>query len=207
MTAGRCRRALALAVLVVACASGCSSLGSTAVTDIDPQEVPYGLLDVPTEPLTADAEPDAPDAQAVTPIFLLAREGGLLEASPTGVEAGTPADVAREALARLEAGPTDDERSQGLGTVLGTAVTLSLDGLRGGTARVEVELTAGELAADQVPLALGQVVLTLTALPGIERVQLVSGGEPVEMALPGGRLTTDPVTADDYAELVAPAAP
>ena len=50
--------------------------------------------------------------------------------------------------------------------MLGTAVTLSLDDLRGGTARVEVELTAGELAADQVPLALGQVVLTLTAVPG-----------------------------------------
>ncbi len=207
MTARRRRRALVLGALVVVCASGCGSLGSTTVTDIDPQEVPYGLLDVPTEPLTAGSELSTPGTQAVTPVFLLAREGGLLESSPTGVETGTPADVAREALARLEAGPTEDERSQGLGTVLGTAVTLSLDDLRGGTARVEVELTAGELAADQVPLALGQVVLTLTAVPGIERVQLVSGGEPVEMALPGGRLTTDPVTADDYAELVVPATP
>ena len=74
-------------------------------------------------------------------------------------------------------------------------------GVRDGTARVEVELTAGELAADQLPLALGQLVLTLTAVEGIDRVQLVSDGEPVEMALPGGKLTTAPVSADDYVSL------
>ncbi len=207
MSGRRTGRVLAVSVVVAVWTAGCGSLGSTTLTDIDPQQVPYDLLAPPADPVAATSELDLPGTQALTPVFLVASTGGLLEAAPTPVEPGAPADVAREALARLAAGPTEDERSQGLGTVLGAAVVLSLDELRGGTARVEVELTAGEIAADQLPLALGQVVLTLTSVPGIERVQLVSGGEPVEMALPGGRLSTEPVTADDYAELVAAAAP
>jgi hypothetical protein len=197
-----------VALVVLVGGTGCSAPGSSPAAEIDPSEVPYGLLDpqpVP-DPLAAANGSDVPDARPSTPVYLLGPDGASLQPAPAAVDAGPPAQVAAQALEHLETGPTDSERAQGLGSALGAAVGLSLAGLRDGTARVEVELTAGDIAADQVPLALGQVVLTLTAVQGVDRVQIVSDGAPVEMALPGGQLTTAPVSAEHYLVLVAPAA-
>jgi spore germination protein GerM len=195
------------AALVAVLATGCGSPGSTTPVRIEPTEVPYGLLDAPTDPLAAAATgSDVPDARPSTPVFLLGPDGTVLQPAPAAVAGGAPEQVAAQVLDRLESGPTDAELAEGLGSNLG-AVGLSLEGIEDGTARVEVELTAGDIAADQVPFALGQVVLTLTAVDGIDRVQIVSGGEPVEMALPGGALTTAPVTAADYEPLTVPGRP
>jgi len=198
--------AVLVAALLAVSVAGCGAPGSTSATRIEATEVPYGLLEPSVDPLVAGTDPDLPDPGPSTPVYLLGPDGTVLEPAPTAVTAGTPEQVAEQALARLEAGPTDAERDQGLASALGAAVGLSLEGIDDGTARVEVEITAGDLAADQVPLALGQVVLTLTAVEGIQRVQIVSAGEPVEMVLPGGRLTTEPVTAADYDVLTVPGA-
>lgn len=204
---GRLLLAVPVCVAVAAGAAGCGAPGSTRPASIDPAEVPYGLLEPSADPLTAVTEPGVPDPRPSTPVYLLGQDGTVLVPIPTAVTAGPPEQVAQEALARLDAGPDDAERAQGLGSVLGAAVTLSLKGIEDGTALVEVELTSRDIAADQVPFALGQVVLTLTAVEGIDRVQIVSGGEPVEMALPGGKLTTAPVTAADYESLTVPRPP
>ena len=58
------------------------------------------------------------------------------------------------------------------------------------------------ISAERLPAAIGQVVLTLSSAPGIESVVLVSDGQPVQVPLPGGALTDQPVTGDDYAELL-----
>ncbi len=189
--------------LVGALLAGCGAPGSTRPAEIEPSEVPYGLLSPAVDPLVASSEGDVPEQVATTPVYLLG-EGGVLLAAPTPVEPGSSTQMAEQALSRLQAGPTDEERAAGLASALGAAVDLSLVSIDVGTARVEVRLNAGELAADQVPLALGQVVLTLTSVAGIESVQLVNDGDPVEMALPGGVLTTAPVTAADYQELAEP---
>jgi spore germination protein GerM len=190
--------------LVLSVVTACGAPGSTRTSEIDPTDVPYRLLEQPADPARAATGSDVPGELVSTPVYLLARDGVLLEPVAAQVAPGTPEELAREALARLQDGPTELERSEGLGSALGASVGLTLVGVRDGTARVEVELTAGELAADQLPLALGQVVLTLTAVGGIDRVQLVSDGEAVEMALPGGKLTTDPVGAADYESLTLP---
>ena len=195
---------LAVSVVVAVWTAGCGSLGWSTLSDIDPQQVPFGLLAPPADP------------------------GGVVRARPAGPPGLTPSSWsparpgcsrrrrrrwtrARRPTWRRGAGQARGRTHRGralpgLGTVLGATVVLSLDELRGGT-RGSRSGSRRRIAADQLPLALGQVVLTLTSVPGIERVQLVSGGEPVEMALPGGRLGAEPVTADDYAELVAAAAP
>ena len=67
-----------------------------------------------------------------------------------------------------------------------------------GVALVEFD-PATSLTADRLPLAMGQLVLTVTSAPGIEAVQVGAAGEAVEVPLPGGALTDRPVTADDYA--------
>lgn len=203
MTFARATRCLAAAVLVavLAALAGCGAPRSTAPAAIPASEVPYRLLEPAEAPLAASSQ--GVGTGRTTPVYLL-DEAGTLVLAPAAVTDGTTVDVAEQALARLQAGPTEEERRSGLESALGAVVRLDLVSVDDGTAQVEVRLTGGDLAADQVPLALGQVVLTLTSVPGIDGVQLVSDGDPVEMALPGGVRTTDPVSAADYEVLTEP---
>ncbi len=204
MSGARVSRSLAGAVLLAALTglAGCGAPRSTEPAAIPASEVPYRLLDPADVPLVASAQ--GVGTGRSTPVYLLDQAGTLVPA-PTAVADGPTVEVAEQALARLQAGPTDTERATGLASALGAVVRLALVSVDDGTAQVEVRLTAGDLAADQVPLALGQVVLTLTSVPGIDGVQLVSDGDPVEMALPGGVRTIGPVSATDYEVLTQPA--
>ena len=68
-----------------------------------------------------------------------------------------------------------------------------------------VQLDPGDQGptANKLPLAAGQVVLTATSVRGIERVQLVrADGQPIEVPLPDGALTSLPLEARDYLSLV-----
>ncbi len=58
------------------------------------------------------------------------------------------------------------------------------------------------LSAERLPMAVGQLVLTVLSAPGIRSVELVSDDGPIEAPLPGGVLTEGPVTVDDYIGLV-----
>ena len=115
-------------------------------------------------------------------------------------------DTARSAIARLEQGPTDEERAQGLSSALGPDVQLSVREIRGEEAVVDIRSDGQAPSAGELPLAVGQVVLTLTSIPGVERVTLTAGGAPIEAPLPGGVLTERPLDARDYTYLVAPSA-
>ena len=72
----------------------------------------------------------------------------------------------------------------------------------GNTAYVELILETREPAADQIPLAIGQLVLTVTSVTGITRMGLLIDGESVDVPLPGGQLTPGPVTSAQYQELI-----
>lgn len=55
-------------------------------------------------------------------------------------------------------------------------------------------------------LAIGQIVLTLTSMPGTGQVQFVVDGVPIAVPRADGSIAsaTQPVTFDDYSTLVAP---
>jgi spore germination protein GerM len=195
---------LALAALLLA---SCVGPGGSGVRTIDAEEVPYDLLD-PAPPaesaLTSEpSEPsDVPDGQVAAQVYLLGPDGLLLP-SPTSVDDGTTGEVAARVLARLEEGPNEAERDAGLASALGPDLGLRIDGVDDGVVEVDVNGTTVP-AADQVPLAIGQIVLTLTGVPGVSGVRIVNEGEPLPLPLPGGRLTTGTVTADDYLRLTVP---
>ena len=85
------------------------------------------------------------------------------------------------------------------------------------TATVEVERglatvnTDGGLLSDisplDQPLAIAQIVLTLTSRPGIGQVAFLVNGQPQSVPRGGGELAAPdaPVAYDDYAMLLAPA--
>jgi spore germination protein GerM len=103
----------------------------------------------------------------------------------------------------LIAGPTSTEQATGITTALPPNLNLTIAELRG--TRVTLELsgeTEGRSATENI-LAVGQIVLSVTALPSIDEVTFSRNGVPVEALLADGALTTDPLTASDYASLRA----
>lgn len=189
--------ALSVAALLVSC--GVPPEGTTRA--VPSQDVPYGLMDPPPAP---DPTPTAQGPGTTSPLLYLLDDEDQLVPTPLTVGATGLRPVVRQLLEQLSDGPTENQRDAGLASALGPDVNLSLDGISGSTARVEVSLAAREPTADRLPLAVGQVVLTLTSVEGVDQVLLVQDGEPTEMALPGGARTSDPVGAGQYRALVAP---
>ncbi|MCU1537320.1 MAG: Lipoprotein LpqB, GerMN domain, partial [Humibacillus sp.] len=185
-----------VAVLTTA---GCGLPQGTTPLEPDPSGVPYRLLS-PTEagPTTAQRGP-----RTTTPdVYLVTSDGRLVP-----VEAPVRRDglepVTRDVLTRLTSGPTATERASGLGSVLGPETRLTLAGVADGTATVALDLGTPEPGAARLPLAIAQVVLSTTSVEGVDRVQLVRDGAPVQVPRPDGSLTSDPLTAADYDELLS----
>jgi hypothetical protein len=71
------------------------------------------------------------------------------------------------------------------------------------TAEIEIEVADPGPAPGELPLAVGQVVLSATSVPGVDRVRLLRDGEPLDAPLPDGELTSRPLTASAFASLLA----
>lgn len=181
--------AVLVALALVACGAPTGSPAQTIGS------VPYDLA----APSTS-ARPTATATPSRGSQVYLLRDEMLVPASPAPEGAGVR-DTAVRALEQLVARPDDQDRTAGLSTALGPDVSLSLVDLANG--RATVDIRAGEQApgAGRLPLAVGQVVLTLTSIDGVDEVVLTSDGTPIAAPLPGGALTAQPLRAGDYAEL------
>nr|WP_269457336.1 GerMN domain-containing protein [Pedococcus dokdonensis] len=130
------------------------------------------------------------------------RDQALVPVQASVSHVSDPAAAVTEVLAQLAAGPAEPDRSAGLSTALGPDATVRLVGLEGQVARVDIVAGDQQPAPSRVPLAVAQIVLTVTSVPGVAMVLVTSDGSPVELPLPGGALTGAPVTAQDYASLL-----
>ena len=183
---------IALAALAVGC--GLPSEGGHTVDDVS---VPYHLLDDRAAPDGSGGDA----ASSTAPLVFWVDDEGLL--IPRTASATCPVDV-RGLLDELRAGPMQTARSQGLATALPPESGLELVSTTSDAVTVNLE-TESQISAERLPIAVGQVVLTLTSAPDIRRVSLLSNGEPVQVPLADGELTTLPVSAADYVSLVPPA--
>jgi hypothetical protein len=105
-------------------------------------------------------------------------------------------------LQDLLAGPTVDERADGLSTALSAA---DVTGLTIVQRRATVSVAArpdGAARSDEV-LAYGQIVGTLTSQGAeVGTVSFTSGGRPLGVPKADGALSTGPLTIADYAGLI-----
>lgn len=211
------RRKVLAAVLAgaVAVCTACGVPTGGSTRTVDAENVPYALLSPPpaAEPTApADPTPSIPTTPAASTstaspqVFLLADELLVAVSVDTTLQAFGPEAMVRAALGQLSDGPDEDQRRAGLASALGSDVDLRLVDLTDGTARVDVVLPSRDPAPDRLPLAVGQIVLTVTSVNGVDDVVLVQDGEEIEMPLPGGARTSDPVDAADYQGLLAPIA-
>jgi spore germination protein GerM len=201
----RVARGVVAVLLSVAALVSCGLPTDDAARPLDSREVPYGLLRSVPPATTPPAQlKSAPVAHAR--LFLLGPQDRLV-AVPPGVQdpPAAPYERLTALLTRLERGPDEQQRAQGLSTALSPGVQIDLLALSGGgIAQVQVVAGLKDPSADRLPLAVGQLVLTATSVAGVQAVQLVRDGAPVEVPLPGGALTSQPLTQNDYDQLVKP---
>lgn len=160
--------------------------------------VPYDL----TQPQPSEPATPAPTGTA-RPYVYPVRDNGLVPVKASATDPSDPARAVSEVLAQLAEGPSEADRSAGLSTALGLGTGFRLGGLDDSVARVDIAAGEQVPSPSRVPLAVAQVVLSVTSVPGVDSVLISRDGAPVELPLPGGALTAAPVTARDYAELVA----
>jgi spore germination protein GerM len=188
---------------VVALVPGCGVPSSGSAHPVPSDEVPYGLLDGPRTPTpTSSPAPRVEHLPGVPTVFYLRRE------FLVGVVVPRPPANARTALAQavssLSSGPTGEQRAQGLDTALPPALHLVVAGIAGTQVTIDLQGQDAATVGAQGPLAVGQVVLTATSVPGVDTVVLTRQGEPMQAQLSDGSLTDRPLSREDYEALLAP---
>jgi spore germination protein GerM len=112
-------------------------------------------------------------------------------------------------LAALQRGPEEKDQPPGLRSAVPTG-SIGNVSVGAGVATVDVApaFVQPTTANDQLPvpnvdqpLAFGELVLTLTSLPGIGQVRFTVGGQPQAALVADGSLVDGPVSADNYAGL------
>jgi spore germination protein GerM len=131
-------------------------------------------------------------------VFLLAGERGSL----VPVERRAASSTLGAVLDELAAGPSAAEAARGLRSAIPDEQFLADVTLGGGTATVGLTDDFSSLGGQDQLLAIGQLVLSLTAQPGVGRVAFTLDGERVEVPRGDGSLTSGSVSRDAYADLV-----
>ena len=187
-----------MAVAAVASACGVPDHGPPVTIT----QVPYHLMQ-PEPSVTATPSPGG----TARPFVYLVRDQVLVPVQASVRQLSDPAAAVMDVLAQLADGPSEQDRNAGLSTALGPDTAVHLAGLEDGVARIDIVAGDQIPSPSRVPLAVAQVVLSVTSVPGVGSVLMTRDGSPVELPLPGGALTGSPVRAQDYVPLVGPTAP
>ena len=182
---------LAAATMLVACG---------IPYDREPTITPGGVVMpvlAPSEPPTAGGPPgpSGPQSPAVE-VFLVQAE------NLVAVTRSTARHELAGALLLLLGGPMETEFAAGTRTAISPQTELRSAGLENGTAVVDLSAAFVEVGGQEQILAVAQVVLTATAVPGVERVRFLLEGEAVEVPRADGTLTSDSLQAADYQGLL-----
>ena len=182
----RNRRSRVVGPLLLACAvvlSGCGVPRDDTPKRVERREVPLGVLE-PTEPLRVWFQFRANKVE-----FRL-RDVPL---SPTLL------GRLRTALSALKAGPSAADRTLGYSTAV-TPYDVRIARVTGSTAVVDLTSPSGRSGMDVDSLALGQLVLTLTSVQGIESVDFERNGEHLPYVFDDSfeKVTRTPVKRSTY---------
>jgi hypothetical protein len=194
---------VAAAVLALSAACGLPEGGPAG--RVPDREVPYSLLATSTTAPSPSPAATSGVSTATGTIYLVDSQQHLV---------GVPVDVRRQPLQplvqslldRLAVGPSEPERARGLLTDLGPGASLTLQAVKDGTAIIELRTPTQDPSPVQLPVAVGQVVLTATSVEGVDQVLFVLGnGSPMSVpAPPEGDLSSQPLRREDYQLLLAP---
>jgi hypothetical protein len=180
--------ALVLAMPLAAC--GVRAEGDAQIQDGD--DVPFGLLDEAAPPLVPPTTSGVSDG---VPLCFLDGDGLTVVVSDLD-GTGDLMSVVR-ALADPPAATGAELR-----TALAEQRLVRELSVEGGIARVDLLPAITDLGGDEQLLAVAQLVCTLTGQPGVGPVAFTLEGASVDVPRGDGSLTSEPVSRDDYADLL-----
>lgn len=191
-------RGLATLPAIALLLAGCATATQDRAVLVRDDDVPFGLLDE-LDPVPRAAVDVTGERRTVYLVndedLLVALERPVLRTDPDSIVAELAGDL------------TDEEVGLGLRTLLDSEEQLPfvLDAeIDRGVATIDLAPSFLDLQGEAQVLALAQLVLTLTSLPGVGQVAINVAGVPAEVPRADGTTTSEPVAAIDYAELVAP---
>lgn len=167
--------------------AGCGITAQSEPQVLNPASVPYRLL----SPTGATPAPSGTQQE----IIYLVHRNTLVPARRQVPTAPTAATVLKDLLN----GPTTAEQTAGLTTALPdpSSTTISVHVTAGNAAVTVGPGITSSGRSDQV-LAFGQIVKTLTAVPGITTVTFTSAGHSLAVPRGDGSLTRQPLHTTDY---------
>ncbi len=186
-------RALAGVIAAALVLLGCGVPLQDEPTPIEPQAIPSRLQ-------SPRASTAAPSTAMTTVQVNFVRKNRLVSLAREVTGADLPEGVIRA----LTTGPTENEQADGITSALPPGITLTVAVVQGTTVGLELSGETGGRSATENVLAVGQIVLSLTALDTVDEVTFWRDGSPVEALLADGALTTKPLTAADYEALRSP---
>lgn len=165
-----------------------------------------GPVEIPAKDLPFSVTRTENPARTTEPVgdrtVYLVRDG-LLSEHRRELDAGVPPAAA--VLQALLAGPTREERTRGVSTLIPSEVRLLGADVADGAARVDLSGEFQEPAGpEEIVLRVAQVVWTLTSLPSVESVSFAIDGDPVAVTADDGAAVDRRVTREDYERLAPP---
>jgi hypothetical protein len=176
-----------LALLAAVCLGGACAIP----TEKTPEALPGGVVSP-----VAGARGEGQPSPAPPATLFLVGAGCVVP-----VERTLPQPGLGPTLTRLLDGPLEDEVAAGLRTAIPPESELLSVRQAGGTAMIDLSGTFVEVGGQEQILAVAQLVLTATSVPGIERARFALEGSSVEVPTADGTLVPGPLTADDYAAI------
>jgi hypothetical protein len=162
----------------------------------DPEPLPGGVV---APALSAPSEP----AGTTDPVG----GGTIFLVRDSHVEAVTrtlPSITLSAVVGALLKGANQREVAAGLRSAITEATTLRSADVAGSIAVLDLSAELVEIGGEEQILAVAQLVLTATTVPGVDRVSFLLEGRPVEVPTPGGTLSGEPLSAADYAPMRTP---
>lgn len=202
----RLTAALATSVLVLLAAVSCVS--SSTEPPSSSSTTTNVVLPTTTVPVTPPPSQMKPDESSTTSTVLLTEQseiiyfvfGEKLVATRRTVQMG---DNLKQVVESLLAGPNALESEIGFGTAIPSGTRLRAVRLVGGTAQVDLSADYGSGGGSlSMLLRVAQVVFTLTELPGVERVEFLIEGSPVDSIGGEGVAVAGGVTRADFQEFL-----
>lgn len=188
------RRRVPAALTVAAAAlvlAGCGVPAERSAREVTPPPGPYQAV--------VSSAPTPAQIGAVSEKLFLVKGDKLV-----AVSRRVPVTPSIDTLVRdLLAGPTDDERDQGLTSALAGANVLSGVHLSGRQAVVEVGSGLAGAGRNDEVMAFAQVVCTLASRPEITGVSFTRDGRRIDIPRADGSLTQGPLGVADYSNLIA----
>ncbi|BCJ62806.1 GerMN domain-containing protein [Micromonospora endophytica] len=175
--------------------------GLIAACGVPAEDLPRAVTPPPGPfPQQATATPTTAETGSATEVLYFSRDDRLVPV----IRRVDQAPAVDAQLRGLLAGPTPAERDDGLTSALPGALSNAVVQLVDDQARVTVAPAEPESGRLDEPLAYGQIVCTLTARPDVSTVVFLRDGAALSVPRADLSLSTEPLTAADYAVLISP---